>query len=107
MTLKEFSGILEGICKNTAHYGAADLPFPRIVYFETGREYEWADNKIIRRTYKVDVHLFTKDPFDALINTLEDVLAENGVAFDLSFIDHGDDEAGKKDITGYHYTCII
>jgi hypothetical protein len=107
MTLLQFSELLEMACANVAHFDSVSEELPLIVYFETERKYYYADNISIKKSCIVDVNFFTHKSFDPIVEKLEDLFNENGIAFDMESIQYGRYKDTRDGVIYYKFVCEV
>ena len=105
--LVEFAALLRGVCENVSHYDSVSEVCPHIIFFETGRNYYYTDNIASRKSWKVDVHFFTHDEYDPIIERLEDMFNDNNIPFDMESVMYGRDKDGRESVIYYIFNCEV
>jgi len=107
VTLTEFAATLRTVCPNVSHYDSVSEICPHIIYFETSRNYYYSDNRADRKTWKVDVHFFTHDEFDPILERLEDLFNDYNIPFDMDEVYYGRDKDGRESVIYYVFNCEV
>jgi hypothetical protein len=112
MTLKMFEGLLKTVCVDVQHFISRNKGFPRIIYTETGRNYEKYENKVFGKSWTVEVHFFTKTDFDPIVEALEDMFNDNDIPFELMGIQYGSVPGdgkvpGQDGVIYYMFECEV
>jgi hypothetical protein len=108
VNLKEFSDLLNTVCDNVYHFDEADDTdiFPRIVFAETDCDYTFSSNGIARKDWKVDVHFYTREEYDPIIEKLDDAFVKSRIPFKLTEISYGQ-SPGHINIIYYKFECEV
>ena len=112
MKLEDFRDLLLTACPNVSHYRARGKGFPRVVYAEAGRTYYRFDNRAAARTWEVDVHVYTREEFDPIVERLEDAFDENNVPFDMTAAEYGaaptdPGDPSQEGVMYYRFRCEV
>lgn len=82
MSLIEFRDLLLTALSAVYHYTAQDPPETYLVWAEYSANGVYADGQRVAKTQSIQLDLYTKTEFDPVLDALECVLTEAGVAFD-------------------------
>jgi len=107
MRLNEFGALLKSVVENTSHCESDREACPKVIYIETGRQYERFDNLVHRAWWLVDVHFFTNVEFDPLVEALEDAFNGAGVPFDMESVLYGRETSGEMSKFKYLWKCVV
>ena len=109
--LTELYELLNEKFDNVFHVETINEGFPRIVYTEIGREYEFFDNVPYYGKWIVAIDLYTQKEFDPIFGELEELLKAQKIPFAIEHIEHGTlQDKNKKSfqgVTWYRFICEV